>query len=91
MSSEYHMIKNDTIGFWILDTEIELLQSETAYGLKTVAIVHDPFTQNEVYYLDAVPVSVETAINLFQDLNNCFLSDEEFSRVLRDNNLAFPK
>lgn len=68
------------IVYYIQDSAVELFSSETAYGWKTIAEVSKTY-----HYLDDELINIETAINLWQYLNNRLLSQEEIQKVMDDN------
>ncbi len=88
--TEHTILVNNTSTFFVIDTHIELLQSETAYGLKTVAIVWNGSLPDMNFYLADEPVSIETAINVYQEIANALLSQEEFDQVIKDNSSIKP-
>ncbi len=89
--SENSVLVNNSSMFFVLDTHIELIQSETAYGLQTVAIVWNGFKPDVNVYLDGEhPVSIETAINVYQEMVGALLSQEQFDLVIKENSSITP-
>jgi len=82
MSEEHFTLVNDLTFFLVLDSEIELLRDETVYGMQTVA-----FIDGVVHYMQDEPVSLETAINLWQDMNDRLLTHDEFNQVDVENSI----
>lgn len=80
---ENEIFFNAGIVFYVLDLDIELFSSETIYGWKTFAQINDKF-----HYLDDEYINIETAVNLWQYLNNRLLSKEEMRSIMTMNNLG---
>lgn len=68
--------------FYILGTVVALLSDETAYGFQTYAESSD---NGFIHYLGDVLPNLETAINVWQDINNRWLSQEEIESILIEN------
>lgn len=68
--------------FNILGADVALFSSETIYGWQTCAEV-----ENEYHYLGDKYISIETAINCWQDLHGRMLTQEEINEVMESNDL----
>jgi hypothetical protein len=77
------IVYKDYVVFTILGEEVLLYSDETSYGRNTVAEIDD-----EYYYLGAEPLSIGTAIIAWQDYYDKLLTDEEFRKVMVDNQLV---
>lgn len=75
--SSQEVICNTTKAFYVLDTSIQLDTSETAYGNKTFAIVEGVY-----HYLGDENIGIETAVNVYQYINNRMLSPQELQSVM---------
>jgi len=71
---------NNFTTYNVLGIKISIVSFETDYGINTVAEIN-----NHYHYLGNVDTDVYAAILTYQDINNKFLSDEEFDKVLKDN------
>jgi hypothetical protein len=77
------MIVLDTCENYIINgTEISLITNETAYGWHTVAEV-----EGQYYYLGDELCNIETAVGVWQDLNDRLLSVQELHSILVENGL----
>lgn len=74
------VLVNEMIVFHVLDMSIELFSSETCYGWKTAAEIAGRY-----HYLEDELINIETAVNLYQYLNNRMLSQEEIQLVMDEN------
>jgi hypothetical protein len=74
------IIYNTALIYHVCGTSIELFLNETAYGWSVVAEVN-----NLYHYLGDQLANLHTAINLWQQINNKVLSQEEFELVLIEN------
>lgn len=77
---ENKIILDEFITFKILDMVISLASSETAYGWKTFAEVGEEYIQ----YGDE-NLNIETAIDIYQYLNNRKLSAEDIQIIMDEN------
>lgn len=66
--------------FYIIGDTVELFNSYTAYGWKTVAIYNKNY-----YYLGDNYLSLETAVHFWEQTTHTSLSAEEWDIVYEDN------
>jgi hypothetical protein len=76
------IVYKNYVAFTILGEEIILYSDETSYGRSTVAEIN-----GTNYYLDNEPPSIGTAIIAWQDYHDKLLTDEEFKKVMAENQL----
>lgn len=76
------VLVNETIVFHVIDCSIELASSDTSYGWKTIGIIG-----GQTHYLGDELINLETALNLYQSINNRMLSKEEVQYVVDENTL----
>ncbi len=69
--------------FYIQESLVELISSETVYGLQTVGVM-----DGEYFYLGSAICNIETAINLWQESYGMLLSAEEMTSVMTQNKLV---
>ncbi len=74
---------DDSVKFFILECTVELISSETAYGLQTVGVM-----DGEYFYLGSAICNIETAINLWQESYGMLLSAEDMTAVMLQNKLT---
>jgi hypothetical protein len=74
---------DDSVKFFILESIVELISSETAYGLQTVGVM-----DGECFYLGSAACNIETAINLWQESYGMLLSSEDMTAVMLQNKLT---
>jgi hypothetical protein len=77
------IVYKDYVVYTILGEEVTLYSDETSYGRNTVAEIDDNY-----YYLGSEPLSIGTAIIAWQDYYNKLLTDEEFRKVIMENQLS---
>lgn len=68
--------------YQVMDTKIEIFSDITSYGNMTVAEFN-----NKYYQLGNSPVDIQTAINLWQKLNDKILTLEEVENIVIANGL----
>jgi hypothetical protein len=66
--------------FYVMGSKIEIISSETVYGWQTAIIL-----DSNIHYLNDELISLETAINFWQQLNGRLLSQEEIKSVMQAN------
>jgi hypothetical protein len=76
------LVYKDYLTFTLMGKEINLIYSETAYGLSTVVEI-----DNHYHYMDNEPPNVATAIFAWQEVNGRDLTNEELRQVMVDNHL----
>ncbi len=81
--SEIETKVDDSVKFYIQESTVELISSETAYGLQTVGVM-----DGEYFYLGSAICNIETAINLWQESYGMLLSAEELTSVMVQNKLV---
>ena len=74
---------DDSVKFHIQESLVELISSETAYGVQTVGGM-----DGEYFYLGGAVCNIETAINLWQESYGMLLSAEEMAAVMLQNTLT---
>ncbi len=77
------IVYKDYVVYTILGEEVLLISDETSYGRNTIAEIDDAY-----YYLGSEPLSIGTAIIAWQDYYDKLLTDEEFHKVLVENQLS---
>jgi len=71
---------NDVVYFKVFDNDIGLISSETSYGWQTVAEVGDKY-----YYMGDCLVTLETAINAWQEYYDIELTQGEIEYIMIEN------
>lgn len=73
---------NTTIAYHVIGLKIELFSDHTAYGWSTIAEVN-----NEYYRLGDRLINLQTAVHVWELINDKKLSDEEIELVAIENGL----
>lgn len=76
--SEY----NTTIAYHVMGLKIELFSDQTAYGWSAIAEVN-----NEYYRLGDRLINLQTAVHVWELINNKKLSPEEVELIAIENGL----
>ncbi len=74
------ILYNDCITFNILGKEIEVISSETEYGLSTVVDFDGKY-----YYLGNEPPNLDTVVFAWQDYYNVQFSDQDLKEITNKN------
>ncbi len=74
------MLYNKTKRYYVLSSKIDLFSNETEHGWQTVADIDNHYT-----YLDNRDVSLDTAIYVWEFLNNRLLTAHELRQIKKDN------
>lgn len=96
----YNVVVDYMTKFNILGVQVALFSSETSYGWQTCAEVEMSYTEPGInysivdatfHYLGNSYITLETAINVWQDLHRRILTQEEIVKVMSENDLIFNK
>lgn len=82
--------------FSIKDMDVCFYSEEVDSGLNTVIAINVeavdendiPYTYDEYYYLGDQPPTIETAVNFWQEFNDCILFPDEIKVIMKENNLT---
>lgn len=75
-------VYDDGVSYLVLDSEVKFYADETAYGWNVVAEYYGNY-----HYLGDDRVSLQLAIEFWEERHKRFLSDEELKQIMEDNHI----